>query len=1174
MAANEDEIRLRLQAETFGYRRAWAEVRVQTARDLAQIRATVANNLAQARTAAAQQLGGIRTDAARNLGQARTEVANNLARIRETTAQNLAQIRVQTARELATIRQNARQTFSNLGGDITGFGSQIKSAGAALTVGLTAPLVGLAAVVTRSALQLDTFRNRLLAVEGSAEAAERRITLLRKLAQDSVGVTTKTALDAYSQFKVIGDITESTIERQIRAFGRLHAAFSIDDPQLFNRNLVQIFSQGFEIKDIREALGRVPIFNQLLETAFGTSDPEKLRQLKAAGKLTLDSFLAGLAGAVETSPVLANIQESLGVRLQKTFERIQFALAPIGETILRTIEPFIEPVARMIERLGAAFASLPQGVRVALVALGAIASIVGPAVIVLGALVGAIGAIVTAISTVGAPVVAGVAAIVVALTAGAAALVVAWQTNFGGIQEITTRVLSAVGSFVQEMVGRLVLFWQENLPLIRRTVETVLTAVQAFWESHGQRITATVSAVWNAIRERITLTLTIVLNAVKLTLSVINGEWQGAWDAYKAIVAAAMNAVGSILRNLPSMVLGVFRAAAGVILSIGEEIKTKVSILALQIGQTLITGIVRGIASTDPRTVLTAALLGAIVGAGEDAKAAAASKGAEAGQAFFNSFNAWASNLGRTDLTGGVGQFVTKPKPAGEGDDEKSRKKAAKIAEEARAGFIKAEATAAETAFQQAVDAAKQAFDETGNLGAFIGAMKKAEADRWKAREDQFKAEREQIRLSAEAEAVKHAQIKTNYAEERQAHADFIRRMAELDREHTDKSLAELQRLNQRARELDEARFNEYVALQKHLAEQDRITNVEAEQRIRRETLAFFQRRLKALQDEQEAAKGNVEALADITHQLALLKEQAEAFMRGDRTRLGAALSADAEEYLEKLTRALEGTKELLRLAEEVPPPEGAVTRGQGPPAQNPFATGPVVNNEAFESEFGPPPAAQWMTFGDVVTEVMGKITSAAGSWGSAVGSVFNGIASAVTQTVQAFGGLAKVGQNLGAFFKAVVSNIAQMAAINALFEGAQAVAAWALSFFWPAMAKKAMLHTQAAAMFALVAGAAGGLSAAIGSGGGTGAAGAMADNGVRGGGRETERDRTIREGRNGGASDPNTVQPSGSVVGHMVVDHKYPDGRVEREVIPLLRRPGPVRDTILELAGMGPSPA
>lgn len=204
----------------------------------------------------------------------------------------------------------------------------------------------------QSAKDQDSARTRIGALVGDVTKANVKILELQTLARNSVGVLRQSALESYALLKGIGGISEESISKTIVAMGKLKAAFGILDPTQFQRNLIQIFSQSFERQDIKQALGEVPIFEQLLQSAFGTKDQAKLQALKNAGKLTLDSFLSGLSDAIAKDPRIGNITDNLTTKLARGWERISVALAPVGQMILNVLVPAVERAGPVIESLG------------------------------------------------------------------------------------------------------------------------------------------------------------------------------------------------------------------------------------------------------------------------------------------------------------------------------------------------------------------------------------------------------------------------------------------------------------------------------------------------------------------------------------------------------------------------------------------------------------------------------------------------------------------------------------------------------------------------------------------------------------------------------------------------------------------------------------------------------
>jgi hypothetical protein len=219
-------------------------------------------------------------------------------------------------------------------------------------LGVVGAGIGIGNSALDSAKSFDKIRAQLAGVTGSVDQANKKFAELAQVAQKSVGVTTTSATGLYAQFKVLGTVSDQSINSAIKAMGKLTTIFDVDDQRAFGRNVQQLFDQGFEKADIKEALGRIPIFNQLLQSAFGTSDPAKLRRLRDAGKLTNDQFVGGLFDAVNNDPRLKNIPETIGSRFDKVGDRARQALEPIGREIADFILPLFDKLIPLAEDFG------------------------------------------------------------------------------------------------------------------------------------------------------------------------------------------------------------------------------------------------------------------------------------------------------------------------------------------------------------------------------------------------------------------------------------------------------------------------------------------------------------------------------------------------------------------------------------------------------------------------------------------------------------------------------------------------------------------------------------------------------------------------------------------------------------------------------------------------------
>ncbi|NBW16210.1 MAG: hypothetical protein EBR82_50330, partial [Caulobacteraceae bacterium] len=259
----------------------------------------------------------------------------------------------QLAAELRTalngIQQQSQRVGRGIGGALTGGLSGVlqsyrqfasSASGILSSIGIATSFAAIAKASIDAAVQIDKSRQTIAALTGSVEIANQKLRQLRELSQTSPGVTTQLAADVFAQFKALGDVTDVTIERVTKSIGRLNAVFGLADPAQFARNLSQIFAQGFERGDIKEALGQVATFEQILQQAFG-QNAEGLRKLKEAGKLTREQFLLGISEAIDQDPNLAKISESLGTRLAKSFETLKTRLEPVGLFILNILTPVV-----------------------------------------------------------------------------------------------------------------------------------------------------------------------------------------------------------------------------------------------------------------------------------------------------------------------------------------------------------------------------------------------------------------------------------------------------------------------------------------------------------------------------------------------------------------------------------------------------------------------------------------------------------------------------------------------------------------------------------------------------------------------------------------------------------------------------------------------------------------
>lgn len=517
-------------------------------------RVTERARLAQERfeKAAAASLQRQRSSALIKQFQDQERAATRAARTREREAKRAADAEIREARRADRLIEQSRQ---KLIGAFRGIGSTLTSIGTALTAGITAPLTTLGLVSVKSAKDVDSQVNTLKAFTGSAEAAEQRLADLIATAQKTPGLTTSLGLVLDSQLR-LAKVTVETIDKVLPAIGRLNAVSKLEDPQRFAQNLAQLVSQNFERTDLKELVGQSPVAGQIIQELFNVSSPTNSEAIREAAKkmglTTTDAFFAAFAEAASRNQALVNVTESISSRFGKAVDRVVIALRPLGLELIDAITPAINALVPIIERLGNAFSSLPKPAKTAIVVLAGLLAAAGPALLALGGLVGVIGSVASGITAFAsaAAAVGGVVAlltgigevllVVVAVlavaTAAGIALFKAWESNFGGIRDTVTRALN----IIQEGFNRV-------LPNILSLTEKVTKGIHAFWQRFGPRITAIVEAVFGVLVRRTEAVIEVITNMVVLVAKLIDGDWRGAWEAFKRILEAGIRATSDLV---------------------------------------------------------------------------------------------------------------------------------------------------------------------------------------------------------------------------------------------------------------------------------------------------------------------------------------------------------------------------------------------------------------------------------------------------------------------------------------------------------------------------------------------------------------------------------------------------------------------------------------------------
>jgi tape measure domain-containing protein len=264
-------------------------------------------------------------------------------------------------------------------------GSFLQGMGAALTAGLTLPIVAAGVASVKAATDFDSLQRGLLAVSGSAEEAAYQTRRLREVAK-LPGLSFEDALRGAINLQAAG-INASLAERSLKAFGNALATVGKGKADLDGVNiaLVQIANKGKVMaQDIRQLQERVPQISEAMRAAFGTANTEELQALG----LTSKRFIAEIVNELEKAPKVAG---GALTSFENLADSVKIAFGEIGKSILPTLVPILGALAASAEYVARIFTQLPEPVKATIITLSLLLAVAGPLVVVVGTLIAAVG---------------------------------------------------------------------------------------------------------------------------------------------------------------------------------------------------------------------------------------------------------------------------------------------------------------------------------------------------------------------------------------------------------------------------------------------------------------------------------------------------------------------------------------------------------------------------------------------------------------------------------------------------------------------------------------------------------------------------------------------------------------------------------------------------------------
>jgi tape measure domain-containing protein len=305
-------------------------------------------------------------------------------------AGSLASINIQFAVDLKQFRSQLQAAAR----DSQKMASQFSSAGQTMTLGLTAPLLGLGAASLKTFGDLEALKKGLISVMGSATAAESEFEKLKEVAK-LPGLGLEEAVRGSVNLQAAG-FSADEARTSLLAFGNALATVGKGKRELdlVTLALTQLNNKerGFG-QDLRQITEQLPQLRAALTAAFGTADSEKIAELGVTGKQVVQLITKEFLKLPKVTAGLNNAFENFLDSTKRT-------LAELGQAINKAlnVEGFLNSVSDTLDSVAEEFRSLSPEMQKFIVIAGGITAAIGPVLVGIGGILKLVPLVTTAIT--------------------------------------------------------------------------------------------------------------------------------------------------------------------------------------------------------------------------------------------------------------------------------------------------------------------------------------------------------------------------------------------------------------------------------------------------------------------------------------------------------------------------------------------------------------------------------------------------------------------------------------------------------------------------------------------------------------------------------------------------------------------------------------------------------
>lgn len=447
------------------------------------------------------------------------------------------------------------QFAETTGKKLAEIGQTFDKVGKSLSIGITAPLSALGVASLKSFGDIQSLKNGLTALTGSANEAGKQMARLTKLT-DIPGLSLEALTKGSINLQTIG-FSAQKAEKAMAGLGNAIALVGGGQQDFEGAlyGLQQLANTEFPLgEDLNILKERLPQITPLLNAAFGTARTEELQKLGITSAQVVDTIITGL-------DKLPKAAIGLNGAFSQVMNAIKVSLAQLGEAIDKTFDVTgsIQRFKTTLQELTARFAELDPKTQKFILLLSGVAAAIGPVLVGIGAILQLAPLVGTAFAVVTGPIGLTVAAV----AAATVAIVKHWD-------EIVEYFTNGRGHSFWDKISKSA---QSIYNSLKSIFDSLSSFLKAIWDRIGKNVIDAFQSSFGIVLNVVNNAITFISNILNIFSKVLKRDWRGVLegfvnlfkDAFKGIVAVVAGAVQTLTNQLAGFfnIIGANKIASG-----------------------------------------------------------------------------------------------------------------------------------------------------------------------------------------------------------------------------------------------------------------------------------------------------------------------------------------------------------------------------------------------------------------------------------------------------------------------------------------------------------------------------------------------------------------------------------------------------------------------------------